>query len=72
MTAVVSYYRIACLAVAGLILPPSVQAQTILDPAALPGIAHLWRADGNGQDAVGTEHLRVGAGITIVPGGDWG
>jgi hypothetical protein len=68
MTAVVSYYRIACLAVAGLILPPSVQAQTILDPAALPGIAHLWRADGNGQDAVGTEHLRVGAGITFVPG----
>jgi hypothetical protein len=68
MTAVNSYYRIACLAVAGLILPSSVQSQTPLDPAALPGIAHLWRADGNGQDAVGTEHLQVGAGITFVPG----
>lgn len=72
MTAVDSYSKIACLAVAGLILPLSVQAQTILDPAALPGIAHLWRADGNGQDAVGTEHLQVGAGITFVPGATGG
>ncbi|MFM8357968.1 MAG: LamG domain-containing protein [Verrucomicrobiota bacterium] len=44
--------------------PPS----TPLDPASLGGLAHLWRCDGNGADAIGAENLTVSPRIGIVPG----
>ncbi len=43
-------------------------AQTPADPTSIPGLAHLWRGDGDGLDSVGQEHLKVGTGINFVAG----
>lgn len=44
--------------------PPS----TPLDPTALGGLAHLWRGEGDGADALGGESLTVSPRISVVPG----
>jgi hypothetical protein len=61
-----------CSALAGICIASGLVAQVPADPASIPGISHLWRAEGNGQDAVGSEHLNVGAGVTFVPGPNGG
>jgi hypothetical protein len=60
--------RLPLLAIAALSICESSLAQVPADPTTLPGLAHLWRGDGDGLDSVGQEHLKVGSGITFVSG----
>ena len=50
------------------LIPPGTGSQKPLSCVSSPGLVHLWKGEGSGEDSVGDADFQLNGGATYAPG----